>query len=480
MTAERLAARLRECPLIVSVQASERSPVDHPETLTRLARASAQQGVKVLRLEGLKNTRAIRQAVKMPCIGLLKRRYPDSDVYITPTLQDVDTMLDLGCEIIALDGTARPRPHGQTLERLIAHIHHRKGLAMADCDTPASARGAAAAGADLIGTTLAGYTPDRAPTLGPDLELVRELVAARLGKPIVAEGRYSQRWQVEAALAMGAVAVVVGGAVNDPVKQTRALLPSPPPSGPIGAVDIGGTNLRFGVFDAALNPVGDPTATPNPGNKTKCLDWIRAQIEAASVQVCGVSTGGIVDPTTGEVWTAKEHLMPDHAGIVFSQETLGVPTFAYGDGHATAWGHAQRPEYAGLRVASLALGTGVGAGFVFQGRIWAGRRGEYPRINDLPTSAGATYEARLGGQNLTATPGEEQMTVARTCLREAVKAVRELYFPDVVLVAGSVGLSEWMRPTLAEIGVTPSPYGKWAGLTGAAALARYPGWRNEA
>ena len=88
VTVETLLNRLTQCPLIASVQASEKSPVDNPDTLARLARASVQQGVRVIRLEGIKNVMRIKPEAKVPVIGLLKRRYPGSDVYITPTIQD--------------------------------------------------------------------------------------------------------------------------------------------------------------------------------------------------------------------------------------------------------------------------------------------------------------------------------------------------------------------------------------------------------
>ena len=97
MTLSALLARFRACPLVASVQASEGSPCGHPETLLRLAKASLKQGVRVLRLEGVKTVRALEPELKVPIIGLLKRTYPESEVYITPTAQDADSMIDLGC-----------------------------------------------------------------------------------------------------------------------------------------------------------------------------------------------------------------------------------------------------------------------------------------------------------------------------------------------------------------------------------------------
>lgn len=477
--------KLRKAPLIASVQAS-RGPLDHEDTLQRLAKASIQEGVEVIRLEGVKAVRKVMPGLGAPIIGLLKRTYPDSDVYITPTAQDVDSMLDLGCHVIAMDGTMRPRPKGHELGALIERAHRRKALVMADCDSLESAMHAVNLGADIVGTTLAGYTDARPATVGPDLELLREIVRA-VHVPVIAEGRYTQRWEVDAALRIGAVAVTIGGALNDPVKQTRALWPTALPQertpedapGTIGAVDIGGTWLRFGTFTEDWRLVGEVLKVPYPEKMAERLAWIREQVAASGVRAVGVGTGGIVDPRTGKVWTAKEYLMPDHIGIVFDDETLGVPTYAYGDGHATAWGSANLPQYAGRRVATLAIGTGVGCGFVDEGRIWSGRRGEYPRINDLPTPTGASYEELLGGIHLSRTPTDEQKSDALQALHGAIKALRDLYFPDDIVVCGGVGLSSWLAPEIEKVGAAASPFGHEAGLYGAAALALFPGWKDR-
>ncbi len=468
-----LLSRFHQCRLVASVQASEKSPTEHPDTLRRLAQASVQEGVKVLRLEGVKSIRTIKPEVRAPVIGLLKRSYAKSDVYITPTTQDVDSLAELGCDVIAVDGTQRVRPYNQTLESLITKIHRRECLAMADCDTAENALAAEAAGADLIGTTLAGYTPDRAMTLGPDLDVLRE-ICAKVKVPVIAEGRYTERWQIEAALRIGAVAVTVGGALNDPIKQTRALKPLTTFGGAnVGAVDIGGTWLRFALFSGEWELI-QAEQTPNPTTRQERLDWIKEQIAKFEVTRVGVSTGGVVNPCSGEVVAAKEYLMHDHVGIRFSQETLGIPVHAFGDGHASAWAHANLSQFAGKRVATLALGTGVGCGFVQKGKIWAGPNGEYPRVNDLPTASGETYETRMGGLFITKDPTDEQRQTAKESLEGAIAALRGLYFPDEIVICGSVGMSEWMATELSAAGVLPSPFGNQAGLYGAAALALFP------
>jgi putative N-acetylmannosamine-6-phosphate epimerase len=475
MTVPELLELLRGCPLVASVQAADGSPVQEVETLTRLAMASKREGVRLLRLQGAEAIAGIREATGLPCIGLIKRSYPDSEIYITATCSEVEEVLSAGAEIVALDATRRTRPHGEQLRDLVSLAHGRGALVLADVDSVESALYAEECGADLVSTTLSGYTKESPSTQGPDLSLLREVIA-RVTCPVFAEGRIEEPWHVEVALRMGAAGVIVGGALNDPEKNTRRFMPKARPTADVGAVDIGGTWIRFATFapDWKLREI---VRARNPVSRLERLDWIRQQVASSGVGVLGVGTGGIVDPETGEVWTAKEYLMPDHIGIRFDESTLGVPTYAHGDGHATAWGHACLPQFAGSRVATLTLGTGVGCGFVVDHRIWSGRRGEYPRINDLPAPGGMTYEDLLGGINLGLDPTAEQKEKAVTALQGAVSALRGLYFPDHIVISGSVGSCEWLSPAIDEVGAVLSPFGSDAGLYGAAALALFPSYR---
>lgn len=458
---------LASSPLIASVQASPGSPLAEPHHLVALALASRDQGVSVFRLEGVESIRAIRDRLQMPVIGLIKRQYPESPVYITPTLDEVNQLVELGCEVIAVDGTQRLRPGGNTLHDLIGAIHRAGRFAMADCDTLASAQAAVAAGADCVGTTLAGYTEDSHATDGPDLELLRALCAS-LSVPVIAEGRYAEPWQVSAARQIGAVSVVIGGALNDPVKQTRAFRSAVAvPDSPVLAIDIGGTWLR-GALAAPDGAIVETQRTALPPLRKDRLNWIRMLAEGWGTDVIGISSGGTIDPRTGVVIEAKD-IIPDHIGTDFPAELAPHRVVALNDGLATAFAHASHPKWAGLRVATLALGTGVGFGLVDRGRIWMGRHGEYPRFNDLRLPDGRAMEDVLGGAALTAKPSEDQMQDARQAARLVADLIRDLYYPDALVLAGGVGLAPWL-----DLGFPTSPYGADAGLYGAAAIARYP------
>lgn len=465
MTLDELLALLRDDPLVVSVQASEGSPADDTETLLRLAGASISQGVRLLRLEGAERVRRIRDATGCAAIGLIKRRYPDSEVTITPRAAEVDALLATGCEVVALDATSRPRPGGITLGDLVARIHAGGALAMGDCDSAESASFAVKSGADLIGTTLGGYTGARQASAGPDLDLVR--LTAGLGVPALAEGRFAQRWQIEAALRIGARGVVVGGAINDPVKTTRALTPRRG-RGKVGAVDIGGTWIRFAAFSDDWT-VAEVSRQALPANARERIDWIAAKIEESEVSAVGISSGGVIDPATGEVVSAKS-IIPGHTATRFE---FRVPTTALNDGLAAAWAHACLPEAAGRRVATLALGTGVGCGFVADGRIWMGERGGYPRLNDLPIDD-STIEDVLGGAKLTEDANLDQRRRALAALRMCAEVLRKVMFAEMIYVCGGVGLSDWLSSEVESLNLRRSPFGENAGLYGAAALVLFP------
>jgi N-acylglucosamine-6-phosphate 2-epimerase len=210
---ERLRGRL-----IVSCQAYPGEPLRDPEVMRRMALAVLEGGAAGIRAQGLADLRAIRAATDVPLIGLWKDG--DAEVHITPTARHAAAVAATGADVVALDATARPRPDGSTVGEAIAEVHSAGRLVMADVSTEAEGIEAARLGADLVGTTLSGYTPYTKKTPGPDLDLVRRL-AATVEVPVIAEGRIHTPEQAAAALAAGAFAVVVGTAITHPTTVTR-------------------------------------------------------------------------------------------------------------------------------------------------------------------------------------------------------------------------------------------------------------------
>lgn len=204
--------------LIVSCQAYRGEPLRDPNVMMLFARAAVAGGAAAIRSQGLADIRLISDNIHVPQIGLWKDG--DDPVFITPTLRHAQAVADAGAEIVALDGTRRPRPDGLTLDQTIARLRqHTSALVMADCGSVDDARAAQDAGADIVGTTLAGYTGEREKTSGPDLDLIAGM-AAEVTTPVFAEGRIRTPDQAAAALRAGAFSVVVGTAITHPTSIT--------------------------------------------------------------------------------------------------------------------------------------------------------------------------------------------------------------------------------------------------------------------
>jgi N-acylglucosamine-6-phosphate 2-epimerase len=199
--------------LIVSIQPEAASVLNTPPTVALLARCVVANGAAGVRIEGGERIAAVRAAVDVPILGLVKRAYPGFAPYITPTLGEVDEIVAAGAEIVAFDATARPRPGGETVAELVAAIHARGGLAMADCATASELRAATDAGADIIATTLSGYTDETRGRSLPAIDLIA--AAAAGGAFVILEGGVASPLQARAAIAAGAGAVVVGTALSN-------------------------------------------------------------------------------------------------------------------------------------------------------------------------------------------------------------------------------------------------------------------------
>lgn len=210
--------------LVVSCQALENEPLHSAFIMARMALAAAEGGAAGIRANSVVDIKAIRQQVALPVIGLIKRDYPDSDVFITPTLREVEALMVAAPEMIALDATQRPRPGGETLAQLVAAIRARWPalLLMADIASVEEALIAEQLGFDCVGTTLYGYTPQTKGHTLPesDFALLKAVLAA-VAIPVIAEGNVDTPERAARCLALGAHAVVVGGAITRPQQITR-------------------------------------------------------------------------------------------------------------------------------------------------------------------------------------------------------------------------------------------------------------------
>jgi N-acylglucosamine-6-phosphate 2-epimerase len=223
---QELIGKLRQ-KLIVSCQARADNPLHGPVHMSAMAATAAQAGAAGIRANGVADIAAIRRRVTLPIIGIDKQRDPESGaIIITPDFAAARRIVEAGANIVALSCAAYQRPDPEALGELIHRIRSElKAAVMADCATTAEGVLAARLGADLVGSTLSGYTPDTAhlKTAEPDLKLVAEL-AREQAQPVVAEGRIWTPEQARAALEAGAFAVVIGTAITNPLAITARFM----------------------------------------------------------------------------------------------------------------------------------------------------------------------------------------------------------------------------------------------------------------
>ncbi len=197
--------------LIVSCQPVKGGAMDRAEMVVGFALAALDGGAAALRIESADYVAAVRAATDRPIIGLVKRDLSDSPVRITPWIDDVDALAKAGADIIAYDATQRLRP--VPTRALVERIHAHGRIAMADCSILSDAEQALSEGADVVGSTLAGYPGPVEPT-EPDLDLVAAM--RRLTPHVVAEGNIRTPAQAQQASLAGASMVVVGSAITRP------------------------------------------------------------------------------------------------------------------------------------------------------------------------------------------------------------------------------------------------------------------------
>jgi N-acylglucosamine-6-phosphate 2-epimerase len=202
--------------LIVSVQAWPGSAIERPVVIAAMARAAQEGGAVAVRVQGIANLEAVRAQVEIPIVGLIKRTYPGFEPYITPTPQEIAEIAARGAEIVAFDATGRAHPHGGSVKHLVDAIHAAGRIALADCATLEDACAARSLGAEIVATTLCGYTKETAGQSLPALDLIAAVRRDQGEAAFIAcEGGVRHPAQVRAALDSGASAVVVGTAITN-------------------------------------------------------------------------------------------------------------------------------------------------------------------------------------------------------------------------------------------------------------------------
>lgn len=206
--------------LVVSCQALKNEPLHSSFIMSKMALAAAQGGAAGIRAQSKADIIEIMNTVDLPVIGIVKRDYEDSEIYITPTKKEIEELLETKCQMIALDATFRKRPNDEKLEDLVNYIHANNRLAMADCSTFEECMHAQNIGFDCISTTLCGYTSYSELIDGPNFELLERLVK-ECKVPVLAEGKINTPEDLKKVYDLGVYSAVVGGAITRPQEITK-------------------------------------------------------------------------------------------------------------------------------------------------------------------------------------------------------------------------------------------------------------------
>lgn len=205
--------------LIVSCQALDDEPLHSSFIMGRMALAAKMAGAKGIRANTVSDIKEIKKNVDLPIIGIIKKDYDNSEIYISPTIDEIDALVCEGVDIIATDATNMKRPKNDGIEDFYKEIREKYPdiKLMADCSTVEEAVFADKLGFDFIGTTLVGYTPQSKGDQidADDFKILREIIE-KCDHPVIAEGNIDNPEKAKRVLELGAFTVVVGGAITRP------------------------------------------------------------------------------------------------------------------------------------------------------------------------------------------------------------------------------------------------------------------------
>jgi N-acetylmannosamine-6-phosphate 2-epimerase/N-acetylmannosamine kinase len=392
--------------LVVSCQTGDNKAFRDPSCMARFARAAVDGGAAGIRANGPEEIEAIREAVSVPIIGILKIKQGDGKVLITPSFEAAQQLVDAGADLIALDCTCRGQRFG-ALERL-KRIKEELGVpVLADIATLEEAQRAAEAGADAVLSTLRGYTAETSHVQAFDPPFIAQLVRA-VRVPVIAEGRIHSPQEVHAALDAGAFAVIVGTAITRPELITRRFVSAlktwqrrNDPQRTFIGIDLGGTNTKFGLV-SNRGELLFHSATPTPWKEGRAvlLRHLKQTVstcleEAGRQDVCleaiGLATAGWVNPETGQVVYATENL-PGWTGAnpaSYLRKEFGLPVAVENDANALA---VAEKRFGAAENASdfvcITLGTGVGGGCYIGGRLSRGTHYFANALGHIPIEPG--------------------------------------------------------------------------------------------
>ena len=213
--------------LIVSCQALPNEPLHSSFIMGKMALAAKVGGASGIRANTKEDIAEIQAQVDLPIIGIVKRDYEDSEIYITPTMKEIDELMEVRPEIIAMDATISTRPEGKSLDEFFHEVKEKypEQLFMADCSTVEEALHSDELGFDFIGTTMVGYTKQSEGDKieENDFEILREIVS-KVKNKVIAEGNINTPEKARRVLELGAYSAVVGSIITRPQLITKSFV----------------------------------------------------------------------------------------------------------------------------------------------------------------------------------------------------------------------------------------------------------------
>ena len=372
--------------IVVSCQAHEEDGLYGPENMALMAKAAELGGAVGIRADDPKHIAAIRRTVKLPIIGIYKEDVKGYETRITLNMDRVKDIVEAGSDIIALDVTNRPHPYGTTGIEMIKQIKERYGcLVMADISTFEEGVAAAEAGADIVATTLSGYTSYSPHVEGPDFALVKRL-AQTVKVPVICEGRIASPEHARRLLCMGDHAIVVGSMITRPMWITKQYAEAMKQTvrsitGSAYALDIGGTKIAASIVNAKGDMLAGPIQCACPQDNREsviaaCLSLLHQLRGQSAVQpiAVGVSTGGTIDRAGNIIYATSS--IPDWQGCPLREriaQDMQLPVTVCNDGNCAAVAEARLGNGASYEsTLCLTVGTGLGGGVVVKDELMCG------------------------------------------------------------------------------------------------------------